>query len=297
MAVVTTLESGRLFLRVSTTGGLILGFWQSDENGKIDLLRPSKSDAAGALDSSCYPLVPFGNRVKDNAFSFEGSEYRLSPNTDWDKHYLHGEGWQADWEIIGQTGSSIEMAFVHEGDGTPYRYTAKQGFDIDRNVLTMTLSVENRGEKPLPFGLGWHPYFPLTPATTLMAPSRGFWTEVADWLPGERIATPPDLDFSAPAPLPHRWVNNGFEGWSGEALVTWPERHTALHLTADPIFKHAFVFVSDTKFDPGFKRDYFCFEPMTHLPNGHNLSGLGDLKVLKPGERLSGSVRLRPTKI
>lgn len=284
-------------MRVSTKGGLVLGFWRDVGDGKTALLRPSLSQDVDALGSSCYPLVPFGNRVKGNAFSFERNDYRLTPNTDWDKHYLHGEGWQADWSIDSETPASVDMSFTHRGGNTPYAYKASQRFAVDEAGLTMSLRVENRGERALPFGIGWHPYFPMTPNTTLLAPARKFWTEVEDWLPGERTGIPEDLDFSSPAPLPHRWVNNGFEDWSGEASITWPEWKTSLHLTADAIFKHAFIFVSDTTFDPGFKRDYFCFEPMSHLANGHNMEDLGDLKVLGPGERMSGNIYMRPSGI
>ncbi len=294
---VVDLEAGPLSARVSTKGGLVLGFWRDVGEGKTALLRQSISDDVDALGSSCYPLVPFGNRVKDNAFSFEGNDYRLKPNADWDKHYLHGEGWQADWSIINQTTASVDMSFTHSGGNTPYVYKASQRFAVDEAGLTMTLTVVNHGERAMPFGMGWHPYFPMTPRTTLLAPARKFWTEVEDWLPGEQTAIPEGLDFSSPAPLPHRWVNNGFEDWCGEALITWPERNTSLHLTADPVFKHAFVFVSDTTFDPTFKRDYFCFEPMSHLANGHNMSGLGDLKVLGSGQSLSGCIRMRASSI
>ncbi|EPE94215.1 aldose 1-epimerase [Rhizobium grahamii] len=294
---VADLEAGPLSVRVSTKGGLVLGFWRDVGMGRTALLRQSASQDVDALGSSCYPLVPFGNRVKGNAFSFGGAEYRLRPNTDWDKHYLHGEGWQSDWSIVGQTPASVEMSFTHSGGNTPYVYKAHQRFALDEAGLTMTLMVENRGEHAMPFGIGWHPYFPMTPNTTLLASARKFWTEVEDWLPGKQTAIPENLDFSSPAPLPHQWVNNGFEDWSGEALITWPEWNTSLHLTADAIFKHAFVFVSDTTFDPTFKRDYFCFEPMTHLANGHNMSGLGDLTVLGSGQSMSGGIHMRASSI
>ncbi|AHF88667.1 aldose 1-epimerase (plasmid) [Rhizobium leguminosarum bv. trifolii WSM1689] len=275
----------------------MLGFWRDVGSARTALLRPCLSDDVDALGSSCYPLVPFGNRVKDNKFSFEGSDYHFRPNTDWDKHYLHGEGWQADWSIGRRTPTSVELVFAHEGQGTPYEYQARQRFALDEQGLTMTLAVENRGQRSLPFGLGWHPYFPMTPKTTLLAPARKFWTEVEGWLPGRQTEIPKELDFSSPAPLPQHWVNNGFEDWSGEALINWPERNTSLHLTADAIFKHAFVFVSDTTFDTSFKRDYFCFEPMSHLANGHNMPDLGGLKVLKSGEAISGSIHMRPSSI
>ncbi|MBY5556659.1 aldose 1-epimerase [Rhizobium leguminosarum] len=294
---IVSLEAGPLSLRVSTRGGLVLGFWRDIGSGRTALLRPCLSDDVDALGSSCYPLVPFGNRVKDNKFSFEGNDYYFRPNTDWDKHYLHGEGWQADWSIGRRTPTSVEMVFAHEGQGTPYEYQARQRFVLDEQGLTMTLAVENRGQRSLPFGLGWHPYFPMTPKTTLLAPARKFWTEVEGRLPGHQTEIPKELDFSSPAPLPQRWVNNGFEDWSGEACITWPERNTSLHLTADAIFKHAFAFVSDTTFDTGFKRDYFCFEPMSHLADGHNMPDLGGLKVLRSGEAISGSIHMRPSSI
>jgi aldose 1-epimerase len=287
------LRSGSLSLRLSTNGGLILGFWKHDEKGRVPLLRDAPDDA-DALSSSCYPLVPFGNRVKNNRFEFNGRDYGFSANTSWDPHYLHGEGWQSEWAVDEQADDHVVLSFSHQGDGTPYIYKARQEFSLKDGRLQLLLSIRNDGSEPLPFGLGWHPYFPMTPQTTLLAPARKFWTEVEGWLPGEATELPPDLDFNEPAPLPHRWVNNGFQDWCGEATIAWPERDTQLHMTADPLFRHAFIFVSDTSFDPQYKRDYFCFEPMSHLANGHNMPDLGGLQVLQPGQQLSGSIRLSP---
>lgn len=293
---VVDLTNGGLAARVSTKGGIVLGFWWEQDGDRIPLLREAPNEVATALASGCYPLVPFGNRVRDNRFTFNGRDYRFEPNTDWDKHYLHGEGWQGDWIVEKSDAGLLDLSFVHVGStATPYSYAATQRFVLQDGGFELTLSVTNKGLEPLPFGLGWHPYFPMTPETTLLAPARKYWTEVEGWLPGEVTEIPEDVDFSAPRGLPHRWVNNGFEGWSGAAQIVWPERGTQLSLRADPIFRHAFVFVSDTSFDPAFKRDYFCFEPMSHLANGHNLPDLGDLKVLQPGETLAGSIRLVPS--
>lgn len=297
MAVIT-IGKNDLSARISSAGGLVLGLWWTKDGARIPLLRPAPGDDADALASGCYPLVPFGNRVRENTFRFSGKEHRFRPNTAWDPHYLHGEGWQADWSVAESGEDFVELSFEHiTGDGTPYRYAAKQRFAVDDGAFVLTLSVTNRGDDALPFGLGWHPYFPMTPGTTLLAPAHRYWTEVDGWLPGEAVDIPVDVDFNTPRGLPHRWVNNGFEGWSGEARIDWPERGARLMLTADPLFRHAFVFVSDTGFDPAFQRDYFCFEPMSHLANGHNLPDLGDLTILQPGETLAGSVRMMPARL
>jgi len=291
---VLQIHSDGLTARISTKGGIVLGLWWEQGGESIPLLRSAPNDDADALTSGCYPLVPFGNRVSGNRFSFAGRDYTFTPNTSWDPHYLHGEGWQADWSVIGQSERHLDLGFSFAGQGTPYAYEARQRFTIADGKITFDLSVRNDGDQPLPFGLGWHPYFPMTPKTTLKAPAKRFWTEVEGWLPGVATTIPTDVDFLTPRGLPNRWVNNGFQDWSGKAAVTWPERNTRLYLTADPLFKHAFVFVSDNAFDPAFKRDYFCFEPMSHLANGHNLADLGDLKVLDKDKVLAGSVAFRP---
>jgi aldose 1-epimerase len=263
----------------------------------VPLLRSAHSDDADALSSGCYPLIPFGNRVRNNRFTFDGRTYVLEPNTKSDPHYLHGDGWLGEWTVVELSSRHVELFFSHEGKGTPYRYEARQSFRIDDEGFEMWMSVTNLGEQPLPFGLGWHPFFPMTDQTTLKAPAARMWTEAAGWLPGEATSITEDIDFSVARPLPHRWVNNGFEGWTGEAEISWPERRTRLYMTADPLFRHAFVFVSDAAFDPSFQRDYFCFEPMSHLANGHNLPDLGDLIPLATGEVLAGGIRLQPQAI
>ncbi|MDE1996974.1 MAG: aldose 1-epimerase [Rhizobiaceae bacterium] len=293
MAVVE-LKGGSLTARLSTRGGTVLGLWWERDGGQLPLLREAPGDNVDALASGCYPLVPFGNRVRGNRFSFGSRDYAFAPNTPWDPHYLHGEGWLSEWTIVEQSGEEVEFGFSHKGPGTPYRYRARQRFVIRDDRFDMQLTVRNIGEEALPFGLGWHPYFPMTPETRLTAPAKRFWTEVEGWLPGEEADVPTDLDFASPRTLPHRWVNNGFDGWDGVAEVTWPERDARLRLEADSRLSRYFVFISDADFDPGFERDYFCFEPMSHLANGHNLPGLGGLTVLAPDQAMSVSLQLRP---
>jgi aldose 1-epimerase len=291
------LRSGGFDARISPEGGLLTKLHWTGPDGAVPLLRDAPEDA-DALLSSCYPLVPFGNRVRGNRFRFGGREHAFSPNTDWDPHYLHGEGWQGRWNVAEADGDHVRLTFSFPGgEGTPYAYDAEQVFAVSEGAFVLRLSVTHRGEEPLPYGLGWHPYVAMTPQTTLEAPASRFWTEVEGWLPGTRAPIPEDLDFSTPRRLPERWVNNGFEDWSGRAVIRWPERASQLTLDADPVFRHAFVFVSDTAFDPSYARDYFCFEPMTHLADGHNMQDLGGLAVLGQGETLSGSIRLRPAAI
>lgn len=83
-----TLSHGPLKLDVSDRGGVIEGFWRD----ATPLLRPGKKSGV-ATDASCFPLVPFANRVSGNRFVWQGREYQLQPNVEWDAHYLPGDGW------------------------------------------------------------------------------------------------------------------------------------------------------------------------------------------------------------
>jgi aldose 1-epimerase len=287
MPDVVSLHAGRLSARVARHGAAILRL----DSGDTPLLRPATDDAA-PIDSACYPLVPFGNRIRGNRFTFLGREHTLRPNTDWDPHYLHGEGWRSDWTIVEAGDAHLVLEHRHDGSALPYAYTAQQGFTLRPDGLDMSLSVTNDGPDPMPFGLGWHPYFPRTPGTTLQTATGRMWTEEPGWLPGHPVSVPAELDFSTPRVLPDGWVNNAFEDWSGVARILWPERNLALTLTADPLFRTMFLFVSDTSFDPGYRRDFFALEPMSHLPDAHNRPDLGGLAPLGAGETLAGSIRL-----
>ena len=280
-------------LVVTTAGGSVWRFFARRDGAEVPIFRaPPSGDARAPLAAGCFPLVPFGNRVRANRFAFDGADHRLEPNTDWDRHYLHGDGWTDEWSVLAAGGAEVRLGLERDGGGTPYSYAAEQRFRLEGAALVLTLSVTNRGTAALPFGLGWHPYFPLTRGTILTARTTAYWDEDRQWLPTVRRPTAGDLDFARGAPLPRRWVNTLFEGWDGEAAIRWPERDLAVAITADPLFDRSLVFVSDPAFDPDYAYDFFCFEPMSHSIDAHNTPGGAGLRRLEPGEALSGTLRI-----
>jgi aldose 1-epimerase len=290
---VFTLDNERLGLEVSTDGAAIWRFFAKRGDEELPLMRPPRGRIVrDAGQSACFPLVPFGNRVAGNRFTLDGLAYALAPNTDWDPLYLHGDGWRAEWRIAERTRNRARLVMRHEAAGTPYSYEAAQTFALEGSSLVLGLEVVSRSATALPFGLGWHPYFPLTTATTLRAPAAAFWREGAGHVPAERVAVPRDLDFNSARELPRRWINGGFEGWNGACEIEWPEHAARLKLDADALFGCFFLFVSDPKFDTGYNYEFFAFEPMSHIANAHNLEGGGGLHRLMAGESLRGSIRL-----
>ncbi len=295
MALIT-LENGPFSVVVSPLGGAIWSFRMRHQGRVLPLLQ-SRGEAGrdGASLSGCFPLVPFGNRVRGNRFSVEGRDYCLLPNTGNDPFYLHGDGWLGQWQLEHSSKQCCMLSFEKEADAiSPYAYRARQEIALDERGLSLSLEVTNRGASTLPFGLGWHPFFPLTPTTTLYAPASDYWTEDEQMLPAERSALSEALDFNRARPLPACWVNNGFEGWTGEAEIVWPEDDLTLRIRASELFGRYQIFVSDRSFDPGYRRDFFCFEPMSHSVDAHHWPDGGGLRMLRPAESLAGHMRLEP---
>ncbi len=254
------------------------------------MMRPTPAGReADPLQAACFPLLPFGSRVRGNGFDFGGVHHGLRRNTA-DRHYLHGDGWLSQWQVARQSAAEVMLTFSHVADGTPYRYAAEQHFALSADSLTATLAVRNAGKAALPFGLGLHPYFPCTPRTRLRATAACCWPEEEDFLFGAPGSVPAGRDFSTARTLPREWVHTAFGGWDGRAEIVWPEHQMALDIAADAAFGVWLLFISDPAFQPGYAYEHFCFEPMTHAPDAHNRADLGGLVVLAPGESLRGTV-------
>ncbi|MEQ1956524.1 aldose 1-epimerase [Mesorhizobium sp. CN2-181] len=285
------LASGPLEADISPQGGSLVRFSRVVTHGEIPLLSRGRSGRGEAL---CFPLVPFGNRLRDNCFNFAGTAYKLPANTAADPLYLHGDGWLGSWTALAYSRNTLSLEYRHDIDG-PYRYRAEQHFALSDRNLTVSLSVTNQGEGALPYGLGLHPFFPLTKQTVLTFAAERYWLQDAALLPLGSEPVHGAMDFSRGRSPATGWMNTEFEGWTGRAEIAWPETKSRLVIEADPIFSRCMMFVSGQGFDPTYEDDYFCFEPMTHGVDGHHRLHLAGLVLLQPSETLQGSCRFTVT--
>ncbi|PWU70983.1 hypothetical protein DK867_21725 [Ochrobactrum sp. POC9] len=288
------INSNKLSASISAQGGVMLGLWWRQENGsQTALLRSAAHDQVGPGDSAGFPMVPFGNRLGGNSFTFEGRIHHLAANSAHDPLYLHGDGWLAFWNVVERSENALTLSYRHHSDGiNPYDYTARQVFRVDEHGFSLHLSVVNEGADALPFGLGWHPYFPLRPDSLLEFQAKSFHEEAEGSLLGNELELSDPLDFRKPRQLPDRWINNGFSGLEGSTRILWPEAGLALEMSYDPIFAHAFLYLPYAANSATAMPDFFCLEPMTHNANGQHRPDLGGLRILAPGETLAGTIHL-----
>jgi aldose 1-epimerase len=259
-----------------------------------DWLRPaSAADLAGgnAARLASFPLVPFSNRIRDGSFEFGGRPIRLPPNRASLPHAIHGHGWQARWRIAEQGRDRIALEYDHPADAWPWPYVARQQILLVEDELRLGLAIDNRGEVPMPTGLGWHPYFPRSPQVRLRAPVAAMWATDPDGMP--TTLAPPDSRLVAADGLPIDAVplDNVFTEWRHEAIITWPEREATLAMLAGAPIDFLVVYSPP-------QSAFFCVEPVSHCTDAVNLARRGradtGLLTLAPGASLRVSLRLRP---
>ncbi len=267
-------------------GGAITGFRQ---DGFV-LMRETAPDAGDVRLFSCYPLVPFSNRIAGGRFRFAGRSYSLwrDPLTG-GRHAIHGEGWRNAWDVAEAGEGSARLTLDHGGtepESWPFPFRAEQHFALTGNGLAVTLVLTNTGASAAPAGIGLHPYFPRHDKVTLGFRAEAVWRNGADHLPSEAIAVPREWDFSSPRLLAEPGLDNCFAGWSGTAEIAWPTAGRRFRIDADRCFGHAVVYTP-----PG--REYFAFEPVSHMNDAINRMELPDhgLVILEPGDSLRGTAR------
>ncbi|HUD29895.1 MAG TPA: aldose 1-epimerase [Novosphingobium sp.] len=262
-------------------GGAIGGF--SVEGRAI--LRPTPVDAASPLETACFPLLPYANRIADGRFSFAGRAFALPVNVAGFEHPLHGLGWLKAWSVENCGPDSAVLACSHEANvDWPWNWSAEQRFQVEAGVLRVTLEVTNRSAEAMPCGIGQHPYFVREPAGELTFAAAGVWLGDERMIPAE--TTPADHfgDFAnGAAPHGESLTDNCWFGWDG--VASWG----VVEVRSDEArFLHVFA-------PPG--EDFICLEPTSQMPDALNQPDFAAAggAVLEPGgtQGLTMEIRVR----
>jgi aldose 1-epimerase len=261
-------------------GGGVARFDLVRSDGVGPLFRPWDGAGADPNTLGCYVLCPFSNRISGGGVEAGDRFWPLAPNLGAEPYPIHGDAWQQPWTVVEASGTALCLV-LESGSMPPFAYRAQLGYELADRVLRARLTVQHQGEVAVPYGLGFHPWLPRTPATTLQAAARAVWLERPDHLPDRciPIAERPEWDFRAPRPLPGSWINNGFVGWDGRARIAWPERGLGLEIAANDALG-TYVLYS-----PGAAADFFCFEPVSHAVDAYHLPGGPEahgLRLLQP---------------
>ena len=282
-----TLKKGQAELVLAPENGGSVSAFRC--NG-MDILRPfdpAKGMNAPATEYAAFPLFPFSGRIAHGRFSFDGNEYQLPQNFPPEPHAIHGQGWQSKWEIASTTVDTTTLAFRHDGSIWPWAYHATQIFTLTQTGLSVMLTLTNLSNRPMPAGIGWHPYFPSDDAQ-LICDVSAIWRSSEDMIPGASSPLSQTSDLTSPRDVSDLNLDNAFAAGDIGNRICWPSKNISIEMTATNTLRHLIVYTPQGE-------DFFCVEPVSHSPDAINSSepaSVNGLKILSPGETLSGLIYL-----
>jgi aldose 1-epimerase len=250
-----------------------------------DLLRTPPDPAHHARDPffwGAYVMAPWCNRAPTGPMPVAGRTVDLPANFA-DGSAIHGQVYARPWQV--RADGSLHVTGGGDGDGWPWPYEVVALVTVEGRTLTCDYRLVNRSDRPMPAGIGLHPWFrgPVAlriPAEEVYPANTG---SARDPIPVAgahdlRVARVPDAD------LDGTWTALA----EPRIELAWPQAGIAASVEVEA----ARVLVAVAT--PG-HLDAAAVEPQTHGPDGLRRLSNGEadaLALLAPGEWFSLTVRI-----
>ena len=247
-------------------------------------------------------LYPWPNRIGEGEWSF--SDRTARPQIDDVEHStaIHGLVRWRPFRIdaVNQNRCSLTL-LLHPTPAYPFLSEINVTYHLGRLGLTVTTTVTNRDDVPIPFGVGFHPYRAVTTPTIegaeLDIPASAYVAVNDRQLPTGEIlplAGQP-FDFTVRKSVSGHEIDTTFTELrrddSGLATVVVADANGGeVELSVDRNFPYLQVYTGD-HLERGRRRTSIAVEPMTCPPDA--LRSGKDVVVLEPGQHWAGSWRLR----
>jgi aldose 1-epimerase len=282
-----TLRAGSNTVVVAPGDGASVVGWMAGRTPMLRRAVPGAVVAGNTHVMGWIPLLPYCNRIANGSFTWLGREYRLTGNFGDSPHTIHGIGWQRPWSVETVAGDRAVLSLSHAADAAwPFSFDAEIDYALSADAVSVTISLTNRAPEPAPAGIGLHPYLPKAHDTALRFSASHVWVNAPDVLPLRQTDIPPDWDFASAREVTPMRLDNCFTGWDRTAdVLAGP---ASLRLEADAPFTNLQVFTPSWG-------DFFCAEPVSHVPNALNRSELPPdqaMDSLPSGATLRGTIRL-----
>lgn len=297
---VYTLRQGDTVVKVVPAAGCNAYFW---EHRGTQLFRtPEKLADLPGYGYGNPVIYPMPNRVRDAQFEFEGQIYKFPANNG--PNFLHGLVHSVPWEVVSTQSDgdhvSLTAKFSFE-PGTqahelfPFPHTVLLEITVSDGKVRWTYTVDNsEGDKKVPFGMCFHPYFLYlgSRAETYLKVPATHLMESVDLLPTGKLLELEGTKFDARSgvSLEGFVVDDVYFGMRPDqpATIEFRDKEGQITLQATEDFTHMVVYTPA-------EREFFCVENQTCSTDAHNLyaRGLNDvahLMIAEPGQKHSGWV-------
>ena len=197
-------------------------------------------------------LFPICGNLPDNAYSHDGQQYSLKQ---------HGFAREMPWKVASQDPDAGSLSLsLESNDQTrsvyPFEFLLTFTYTLQGNKLTVHQKVVNGSSEPLPFSVGFHPYFAVADKSQLEVEIPGTTfdnnrTKSMETFGGQ-------FDFESDE------IDAAFRPLSGHvAKVRDRQRRSQLTLEFSPEFSTLVFWTVKGK-------DFYCLEPWTGPRNAIN---------------------------
>lgn len=301
--VVLTDDAGRR-ARIACHGAALLSL-ETPRNGTLFDVAWGYRDAAEIVaraGSHFAILAPFGGRVADARYSFDGQSEDLQPGaTGTAREFRHGFVRDVDFAVSGLAAddasatATLATTAIRPRPGYPFAIDLAVGFTLDADGLTLQARMRNVGDRAAPCFFGWHAYFRAGEGTAddwmLQIPAQMAIQTDANLipLPGDAayvaLDRAPALNFRTARRIGGTVLDNGYAGLEpgddgrtrtrladpsgGFAIDVWQERGVMHAFTGDTLGAGA--------------RSAVALEPMECMADAFNRPECADKVRLEPG--------------
>lgn len=283
-------------------GAVWSAFGARDESGnRMELFHPAEHFTYPGGSPVLFPVT--GRSACDGELGFyrhRGTRYPMP---------IHGFARDLPWDVedvaADEAGARITCSLQDTEETRrvyPYAFRIALTYRIREGAVSVEAAVENPGEEPLPFHLGYHPYFrvPIRPdgdrtRCLMRVPSFATWELANLCATGRQAPIDPREAFEPERALGEETMDRVF------AALRPDEQGRVCCWARDPEAGYAIEVEFDAREFPVFvvytspEAPYACLEPWTGLPGG-----LGDdtpsgqqAQRVPPGGRVENTVCVR----
>jgi aldose 1-epimerase len=242
-----------------------------------DVLVPAPEGARHPGGYGAFWMLPWANRLDGGRIA----GHAMPINRAAEGTAIHGLARDLPWEV---TSAAPDQARLKQRVSvTPFYYTAQLVLSLDADGLLMEMECRHEGATPALYGMGWHPWFTRSAATSLHLNATQRANHMARGLP--QNFTPCTGIAADEAGL--IGLDNFFAGWDGVARLITPAGTITLTATAD--------FAAGVQVYAPPTQPVICVEPVSHMPDAPNrpaLAAAAPMRLLAPGQSLRGTIRL-----
>lgn len=280
-----TIQNQNLFLKVCPEmGASVIKFHEKKSN--LDIFRPfdikKKISKFNCYFTGYFATIPYFGAIQKKTFLNKDKYISLSKTHILEPDTIHGEGWVSKWKIKKHTKSSIELFFKHNGRKSfPHSYQTIQKFELIKNSLNITISLENLDTNSFHCGIGFHPWFNISKYSKIYSNTFTYLSQQKNnKFKKKKLLSNNFLD------LNKNKIDKTFLNWNGKSKLV-------INKDLSLIIKNKKNIGNLHVYSP-IKENFFCIEPITNISDAFLVKKSGyhshDLISLSPKKKFQAKI-------